>query len=154
MRFRDGEYFIQLGRQAAGYSQVVESADALEVLTPALRILATYWVYLPRLKTLFTSDIFGHTSLPEEGASWITEGEEDLDVSVKDVREHLICRYFWLPQANTTALRANVQSVFESHEIEVIAPITSRLIVNRTALKTQPEAIGAWIARFRAALGQ
>ncbi|MDB5317725.1 MAG: phosphoribosyltransferase [Rhodospirillales bacterium] len=37
-------------------------------------------------------------------------------------------------------------------ETEVIAPITSRLIVNRTALKTRPEAIGAWIERFRAAL--
>jgi ATP phosphoribosyltransferase len=37
-------------------------------------------------------------------------------------------------------------------ETEVIAPVTSRLIVNRTALKTQPEAVGAWIARFRAAL--
>jgi ATP phosphoribosyltransferase len=37
-------------------------------------------------------------------------------------------------------------------ETEVIARVTSRLIVNRTALKTQPEAIGAWIARFRAAL--
>ncbi len=37
-------------------------------------------------------------------------------------------------------------------ETEVIAHITSRLIVNRTALKTQPEAIGAWLARFRAAL--
>lgn len=38
-------------------------------------------------------------------------------------------------------------------ETEVIAHVTSRLIVNRTALKTRPEAIGAWIARFRAALG-
>ena len=37
------------------------------------------------------------------------------------------------------------------HETEVIAQITSRLIVNRTALKTQPEAIGALIARFRQA---
>jgi ATP phosphoribosyltransferase len=37
-------------------------------------------------------------------------------------------------------------------ETEIIADVTSRLIVNRTALKTQPEAIGAWIARFRAAL--
>jgi ATP phosphoribosyltransferase len=37
-------------------------------------------------------------------------------------------------------------------ETEVIAPVTSRLIVNRTALKTQPERIGAWIARFRMAL--
>jgi ATP phosphoribosyltransferase len=39
-------------------------------------------------------------------------------------------------------------------ETEVIAPVTSRLIVNRNALKTQPETIGAWISRFRAALGQ
>jgi len=37
-------------------------------------------------------------------------------------------------------------------ETEVIAEITSRLIVNRTALKTRPEEIGAWISRFRAAL--
>jgi len=37
-------------------------------------------------------------------------------------------------------------------EAEVIAHVTSKLIVNRTALKTRPEAIGAWIARFRAAL--
>jgi ATP phosphoribosyltransferase len=37
-------------------------------------------------------------------------------------------------------------------ETEVIAPVTSRLIVNRTALKTRPEVITSWIARFRAAL--
>ena len=37
-------------------------------------------------------------------------------------------------------------------ETEVIAKVTSRLIVNRTALKTMPEVIGGWIARFRAAL--
>ena len=37
-------------------------------------------------------------------------------------------------------------------ETEIIAQVTSRLVVNRTALKTRPEAIGAWIARFRDAL--
>ena len=37
-------------------------------------------------------------------------------------------------------------------ESEVIAHVSSRLVVNRTALKTQPEAVGAWIERFRAAL--
>jgi len=37
-------------------------------------------------------------------------------------------------------------------ETEVIAHVTSRLIVNRSALKTQPEAVGGWIARFRDAL--
>ena len=37
-------------------------------------------------------------------------------------------------------------------EVRVIADITSRLIVNRTALKTRPEEVGAWIERFRLAL--
>ena len=39
------------------------------------------------------------------------------------------------------------------HETEVIAEVTSRLVVNRTALKTQPELVGSWIRRFREALG-
>lgn len=37
-------------------------------------------------------------------------------------------------------------------ETEIIAHITSRLIVNRVALKTRPEAISALIERFRRAL--
>ncbi len=37
-------------------------------------------------------------------------------------------------------------------ETEIIAHVTSRLIVNRTALKTRPELVGAWIAKFRAAV--
>ena len=38
-------------------------------------------------------------------------------------------------------------------EIEPIAEISSRLIVNRPALKTRPEEVGGWIERFRAAVG-
>jgi ATP phosphoribosyltransferase len=37
-------------------------------------------------------------------------------------------------------------------EIEHIAEITSRLVVNRPALKTRPEEVGRWIERFRAAV--
>ena len=36
---------------------------------------------------------------------------------------------------------------------EVIAPISSRLIVNRSALKTGSDALHSWISRFRSALG-
>ncbi len=36
-------------------------------------------------------------------------------------------------------------------EIEHIADVSSRLIVNRPALKTRPEEIGSWIERLRAA---
>jgi ATP phosphoribosyltransferase len=37
-------------------------------------------------------------------------------------------------------------------EIERIADVTSRLIVNRPALKTRPEEVGRWIDRFRGAV--
>lgn len=37
-------------------------------------------------------------------------------------------------------------------EVEVIAEITSRLAVNRTAWKTRPDEIGQWIERFREAV--
>lgn len=37
-------------------------------------------------------------------------------------------------------------------EVEKIAEISSRLVVNRTALKTRPEAVGGWIERFTRAL--
>ncbi len=36
-------------------------------------------------------------------------------------------------------------------EVETIAPVTSRLIVNRAALKTRPEEMTHWIDRFRLA---
>jgi len=39
-------------------------------------------------------------------------------------------------------------------EVEVIAEVTSRLIVNRAALKTRPEVLGGWIEAFRAAAGR
>ena len=39
-------------------------------------------------------------------------------------------------------------------ETEVIAAVSSRLIVNRIALKTRPEEIGAWIETFRVALAR
>jgi ATP phosphoribosyltransferase len=38
-------------------------------------------------------------------------------------------------------------------EVEHIADVTSRLVVNRTAWKTYPEEIGGWIERLRTAAG-
>jgi len=37
-------------------------------------------------------------------------------------------------------------------EVERIAEVSARLIVNRPALKTRPEAVGGWVERLRAAI--
>jgi ATP phosphoribosyltransferase len=36
-------------------------------------------------------------------------------------------------------------------EIEQIAEVTARLVVNRAALKTDPDRVGAWVERIREA---
>ena len=38
-------------------------------------------------------------------------------------------------------------------EVETIAHVSSRLIVNRAALKTRPDELGQWVEAFRAASG-
>jgi ATP phosphoribosyltransferase len=60
-----------------------------------------------------------------------------------------LCRYIVdLVQTGAT-LKANGLT-----EIEPIAEVSSRLIVNRPALKTRPEEVGGWIERFRDAIVQ
>jgi ATP phosphoribosyltransferase len=37
-------------------------------------------------------------------------------------------------------------------EVETIAEVTSRLVINRAALKTRPQEVGGWVERFREVL--
>jgi hypothetical protein len=138
---------VQLGRQPPGHSEVLEAAGGLEVLTPALRILATHWAYLPRLKTLFTSDLFGHTSLPTPGSSWVIDGDGDDDTTPESLAGHLTARYFWLADANTSAMQDNLRSIFETHEIEVIAPTHGRVIRGTVAVRRHYELLQRVLAR-------
>ncbi len=60
-----------------------------------------------------------------------------------------LCRRIVDLVSTGSTLRAN-----GLREVEPIADITSRLIVNRAAFKTRPEEIGAWIERFRRAVAR
>ena len=57
-----------------------------------------------------------------------------------------LCRRIVDLVSTGTTLKAN-----DLVEVEHIAKITSRLIVNRAALKTRPHAVNTWVERFREA---
>jgi ATP phosphoribosyltransferase len=59
-----------------------------------------------------------------------------------------LCRYIVDLVSSGATLKANGLV-----EIEKIAEVSSRLIVNRTAFKTRSEEVGAWIDRFKEATG-
>lgn len=122
---------LQLGRQAVGHTQVIDTSGGLEVITPALRVLATFWAYHASTKTLFTSDVFGHTSMPERDSAHVIDRGTADTATVESVREHLLSRFFWLVDANTSAMRDNLQSIFKERDIEVIAPTHGCVLVGR-----------------------
>jgi ATP phosphoribosyltransferase len=55
-----------------------------------------------------------------------------------------LCRLIVDLVSTGSTLRAN-----HLVEVEHIADVSSRLVVNRAALKTMPEQVGGWIERFR-----
>jgi ATP phosphoribosyltransferase len=67
-----------------------------------------------------------------------------------ELAPHLgLCRYIVDLVETGATLKANGLV-----EIEAIAAVSSRLIVNRPALKTRPEEVGGWIERLRAVIGR
>ena len=58
-----------------------------------------------------------------------------------------LCRRIVDLVSTGSTLRAN-----GLHEVECIAQVTSRLVVNRAALKTRPRDVGGWVDRFRGAV--
>ena len=43
-------------------------------------------------------------------------------------------------------------AIFDLVEVEHIADVSARLVVNRAALKTDPEGVGLWVERIREAV--
>ena len=91
-------------------------------LVPArLRILTTYWLYDKSTKTLFSSDIFGHTSIAPGGPLVIDRLEDD-STTTESAREHILAKFFWLPEARTELLSTWLEKVFNEIEVENLAP--------------------------------
>jgi flavorubredoxin len=94
----------------------------LAVFRPLLRLLSTHWVYDEATRTLFTSDSFSYIVRDAEAGPWRVT-EEDDDVTVDHVSEHLVAtRYWWMAQSNLDDLRRDLAETFDRYDVEHIAP--------------------------------
>jgi hypothetical protein len=97
-------------------------AFELEIVTPPLRILSTFWAYHPPSRTLFTSDSFTHVTLSDVATPPIvTDGSSDT-TTLDDVRGHLLATFWWLETAVTEPIVRVLEEIFASRPVEVIAP--------------------------------
>ena len=106
-------------------------SKALTIIPALLRVLVTYWVYDAATRTLFTSDMFGHVSVagPDQPAIVDSLGEDR--TTYDEVRAHTLMRYHWLPIATTEPLIAWLHHLFETYEVENIAPTSGCVLKGR-----------------------
>jgi hypothetical protein len=101
---------------------------AIDVMQAPLRLIATRWLYDRATRTLFSSDMFTHVWRDTVTGPWIvqaTDGDStDRDpTSIRDVRSFMLnTRYWWLEGAPTDSIRRGIGDVFDTYDIETIAP--------------------------------
>lgn len=118
---------------------------SLAVVTPVFRLLSTFWLYDAQTATLFTSDLFGHTDSGAALERTIESGGRD-ESTLESIARHLFGKYWWLVTAETQRLRADLDSIFEEFDPEVVASTHGRILVGRDVVHRHRELLDTILA--------
>jgi flavorubredoxin len=96
---------------------------AIDVMQAPIRLIATRWLYDRATKTLFSSDMFTHVWRDTASGPWIVTEADNDPTSLRDVRSFMLnTRYWWLEGAPTDSIRRGIGNVFDTYDVETIAP--------------------------------
>jgi hypothetical protein len=96
---------------------------AIDVMQAPIRLIATRWLYDRATRTLFSSDMFTHVWRDSATGPWIVTDADNDSTSLRDVRSFMLnTRYWWLEGAPTDSIRRGIGNVFDTYDIECIAP--------------------------------
>jgi flavorubredoxin len=95
----------------------------IDVMQAPIRLIATRWLYDRATRTLFSSDMFTHVWRDTERGPWIVTSADNDATSPADVRSFMLnTRYWWLEGAPTDSIRRGIGEIFDTYDIETIAP--------------------------------
>jgi hypothetical protein len=100
----------------------------IDVMQAPIRLIATRWLYDRATRTLFSSDMFTHVWRDTATGPWIVQASDNSSAdndptSLSDVRSFMLnTRYWWLEGAPTDTIRRGIGNVFDTYDIECIAP--------------------------------
>jgi len=140
-----GAVHLHVGRKRGEVPIVLSGDRNLEVIDAPLRLLATYWAYDSGTHTLFTSDSFGHGLVESPEQPRVLTAQDGVDPD--EVRAYLLAKFGWIEHATTSLVREEVEAVFASREIEILAPTNGCAIVGRDAVLAHYEALQDALAR-------
>lgn len=109
----------------------IGASTRLRLIPSHIRMLTTYWAYDSLSKTLFTSDIFGHTSIPSRSAPTVISDAASDGTTVESVGRHLLEKFGWMAIANTTFMSKWAVDLFKKYDVENIAPTHGCIILGK-----------------------
>jgi flavorubredoxin len=112
-----------MDRVATGESIPMGGSDRLLVLPAPLRILATFWVYDRETRTLFTTDVFGHTSVKSPAESPVRSSLAEDDTTYESAKEQVLAKFPWVAYANNRPIDEKLTQLFAERPVEIIAPM-------------------------------
>ena len=113
----------------------VAPGRVLDVQSPLLRLLPTFWGWDAKTGALFTSDTFTHGVLDRpDGYRFIDDTVQD-DTTSDQVAAHLFAKYEWLPRATKHPLRDWLVATFDDLDPEIIAPSRGSVIRGRSSVR-------------------
>jgi hypothetical protein len=95
----------------------------IDVMNAPIRLIATRWLYDHATRTLFSSDLFTHLWRDRESGPWLVTDADNDATSERDIRSFMLnTRYWWLEGVNTDSMRRGIGDIFDTYDIETIAP--------------------------------
>jgi flavorubredoxin len=110
---------------------------AIDVMQAPIRLIATRWLYDRATRTLFSSDLFTHVWRDFATGPWVVTEADNDPTTTRDIRSFMLnTRYWWLEGAPTDSIRRGIDKVFDTYDVETIAPgygciLSGRNVVER-----------------------
>ena len=115
------------------------SGRNIQVISAPLRLINTSWIYDEQTKILFSSDMFNYGIARSDQEEWIIK-QNDPNITKGVVRSFLLnTRYWWLEGAKTRLLRDNIRKVYDTYDIDMIAPGYGKIFQGKELVKQQFE---------------
>ncbi|WP_345183414.1 hypothetical protein [Microbacterium panaciterrae] len=135
----DGTRTVEGDALERSMSIEVAPGRVLDVQSPLLRLLPTFWGWDAKTGALFTSDTFTHGVMDRpDGYRFIDDANEG-DYTAEHVAAHLFAKYEWLPRATKRPLRDWLAETFDRLDPEVIAPSRGSVIRGRLTVRRHLE---------------
>jgi flavorubredoxin len=141
--------FVRLTRIPAGFTISLGDDRTVELIRPPLRLLATYWAYDSRTRTLFTSDSFTHALVRTPDEPRVVDRVDDPRATLETVRAHLLTKLQWLGDlsAGKDVVLGALEAIFEEREIEIVAPDYGCVLVGREVVERHYELLAEAIRK-------